>query len=128
MNKVSKQFDIIKKIKAMIKSKGPIIPNNSSMSSKMASQLQDTAYEYLKSKSKKEVFSPTYIKIAEHLCVQDNQIFCGAVFNLANIAINIEADRAPILEILSKALEDNKTNSDRAPYISQKIAEINAAK
>lgn len=128
MSRFSKQFAIIHKIKSIVKGRTDkaVLPsaNQESISQKIANRIQNTAYEHLKSKSKKDSYTPTYLVIAEQLGVDNNQIFFAAVFTLSRIAVSKKSYKKPILDILTNTLKDNNDNEDRTSYVSQKIDEI----
>lgn len=132
MGKFSKQFEIINKIKFIVKGKSiekpSRVPDQETISEKIANRIQNTAYEHLKNKAKKDSFTKTYLIVAEQLGVENNQIYFAAVYTLAKIALNNAVSKKPILDILTKALDDNKDNKERIDYTSKKISEIKAGK
>ncbi|MDR1694163.1 MAG: hypothetical protein LBR70_03105 [Lactobacillaceae bacterium] len=132
MQNFSKQFAIINKIKSIVKRKEAkaVIKsaNQETISQKIANRIQQTAFEHLKAKVKKEGYTAPYIMVAEQLGAENNQIFCAAVYTLSRMAINSKAHRGPILDILSKSLADNSGNREKSNYISKKLAEINKNK
>lgn len=131
MNNFSKQFAIISKIKSMVKGRGSSksapaskVKDNAGMPEKFANRIQDSAYRLCNTKHSKDVYTPPYKVLAEQLGVEDNQIYCAAVFSLVRIAQNESQHKEAILNILNKSYQANKNNAEREKYLSHKIAEL----
>lgn len=131
MNKFSKQFAIISKIKSMVKGRGgnksdsaSKIKDNEGMPEKFANRIQDSAYRLCSIKHSKDIYTPPYKVLSEQLGVDDNQIYCATVFSLVRIAINESQHKEAILDILNKSYQANKNNKEREKYLSHKLAEL----
>ena len=92
MPQLTKQFAIIEKLKSLVKkSTRPFRRRgeNMAISEDIARKIQKNSYDQSHAKVKDAV-TPPYKSIAEQLQVEDEQIFRGAIFNLANIALTTE--------------------------------------
>lgn len=132
MSNFSKQFAIIDRIKSIVRGRNndanKKVSDEKNISEKIACKIQNTAYEHLMAKNKKDCCTPTYIIVSEQLYVENNQIFCAAVYTLSQIAQSTKSYKKPILDILVKALKENEGNKQRYDYLSQKIADVKVIK
>lgn len=125
MTQYSSQFAIIDKIKSIVKKTGHFfVPErNSGISEAIARKIQRSAYEVSKL-PEKDVFTPPYLWIAEQLQSKDNQIFRGAVYYLADIAVNEAGHTDAILEILNKYASAAELLKEQTDYVKTKIAYV----
>ena len=109
MSKFAGQFAIIEHIKNFVKnSRRPWRKrDDGGISEGVAKRIQKKSYE--RSCQGLDTSSyPPYLKIAEQLQVNNEQIFCAAVFNLTETALNIKRYRNHIAQLL----EQSKDNAD----------------
>lgn len=130
MPNISKQFDLIQRLKKLVASTGrhllgrkPRVRDND-ISEKIAQKIQKTSYD-LSQKVIKDTFTPPYQKLAEQLEVEEPQIFKAAVYNMANIAMHRKKYRKDILDIFSRYLSDYNVSNEKKDYIKAKIDKIN---
>lgn len=110
---------IIEKIKHLVKKTGHSIFGSKGaedISADAAKQIQKDAYKYSR-QIKKDSRTPVYLSIANQLIVEDEQIFKGAIYTLANIAKNEKNNANDIINIL-------EAQTLFPDYIKQKIEEI----
>lgn len=109
MSKFAGQFAIIEHIKNFVKNSGRPWRkrDDGGISEGVAKRIQKKSYE--RSCRGLDTSSyPPYLKIAEQLQVNNEQIFCAAVFNLTETALNIKRYRNHIAQLL----EQSKDNAD----------------
>ena len=126
MNKYAKQFDVINKIKSIVKMTGRAIRSHgkrNEISEDIARKIQKSAYEYSQT-PKKEEYTPPYKQIAKQLQVHNVQIYCGAVYNLAEIAHQQAQYHDDIVRILNQQLKEKAVPIDIKEYIEQKLAKL----
>ncbi len=129
MPQLTKQFAIIEKLKSLVKkSTRPFRRRgeNMAISEDIARKIQKNSYDQSHAKVKDAV-TPPYKSIAEQLQVEDDQIFRGAIFNLANIALTAEKYAREIIVVMEKALEQEQRTPDQLEYVKNRIAAIKAA-
>lgn len=126
MSKFSKQFAIIDRIKSLVrKTTHPFRRNEREpqISEEIARKIQRSSYDLSHAKSK-DTFTPPYKMISEQLQVEDEQIFRGAVFNLANIALTTGEYAGDIIKVLEKAMDKKLRTQEQLEYLKNKIDTI----
>lgn len=88
-----------------------------------AHKIQKASYVLNNTEVKKR-FSPTYEAIVPNLDSEDPQIFNGAVWYLAKIAINKAKYKESILEILKKKSEEKRINPEFREFIKKQMQNI----
>lgn len=128
MSENSNQFSFLNKIKSLVAKTGrsflmrPSRKEND-ISEQIALKIQKNSYD-ISNKQVKDVFTPPYLKIAEQLQVEDDQIFKAAVFNLSNIAVARNKFAPEIVELLNKELQNEHNTPEKKEYIKFKLAQI----
>lgn len=126
MNQYSKQFDVVKKIKAIVRLTGRAIRAHSrrnEISEDIARKIQRSAYDFSQS-HKLEEYTPPYKQIAKQLQVRDTQIYTAAVYCLAEIARQQVRYHDDIVKILTQQLKDTSVTDELKKYIEQKLAKL----
>lgn len=126
MSKFSKQFAIIERIKSLVrKTAHPFRRQEQEpqISEEIARKIQRSSYDLSHSKSK-DAYTPPYKVISEQLQVEDEQIFRGAVFNLANIALTTGEYATDIIKVLEKAMDKKLRTQEQLEYLKNKIDTI----
>ncbi len=119
MRQFSPQFEIINKIKSIVKKTGNLLgATNQGITSAIARKIQRTAYEVSRHKEK-DAYTPPYLWIAEELQSKDIQIFKAAVSYLANIAVNEHKYTQEIITILKH--NGNSDIIEKDEYIRNKV-------
>lgn len=129
MAKQSNQFAIIDKIKSFVKGGRNLLQKSSAqpISEGMAKKIQETAYE----KSLRPIedrYTPPYLELSKQLQVDNYQIFCAAVFNMANIAVNSSKYRKEIIAIFEKTLADPIRSPEQHEYLNNKLIQLRKIK
>lgn len=125
MRQFSAQFEIINKIKSIVKKTGSFLgQTNQGITSAIAQKIQRTAYEVSRQKEK-DSYTPPYLWIAEELQSKDMQIFKASVNYLANIAVNEERYTQDIISILKQNCNSDILEKDE--YVRNKIKWIQNA-
>lgn len=115
---------LMQKISSMVVKTGKIFTHGRlSMNEKAARKIQKMAFDR-RTQTKKTVCTPTYKKIAEQLDTKYGQIFEGAVFYLAKIAMLRKRNCSDILRILQEHAASSTLSSERREYLEKKIEEI----
>lgn len=126
MNQYAKQFDVIRKIRAIVRLTGRAIRGYSrrnEISEDIARKIQRSAYDVAKS-PKADEYTPPYKQIAKQLQVHDEQIYMAAVYSLAEIARQQAQYHDDILKTLTMQLKENSLPDTWKEYIEQKIAKL----
>ena len=126
MNQYNKQFDVVKKIKAIVRLTGRAIRAHSSrhqISEEFARKIQKSAYD-VSCAPKTEGYTPTYKAIAKQLQVRDIAIFRAAVYNLIEIAKQQAVYRDEIVKILEQQFKMPFVSDETKKYIEQKLADL----
>lgn len=118
-------LSIINKIKSFVaKTSRSILwrgkPKENDISEKIAQRIQKNSYD-LSLRRFKDAFTPPYLKLAEQLQVDDNQILRAAVYNLANIAVVRTKYAEDILRLLEKYRDDDTKPQELREYAGRKI-------
>ena len=126
MNQYAKHFDVVRKLKAIVRITGRAIRSHRrhEISEDIAYKIQRSAYE-VSHTPKKEEYTPTYKQIAKQLQVRDAQIYKAAVYDLVEIAKQQAAYRDDIVKILMQQLKENKGPQDIKEYIEHKLSKLN---
>ena len=126
MNQYAKQFDVVKKIKAIVRLTGRAIrarTRRNEISEDIARKIQRSAYDVSRS-PKTEDYTPPYKQIAKQLQVRDTQIYMAAVYSLAEIARQQAQYHDDIVKILSLQLKEEMVPQDCKEYIEQKLSRL----
>ena len=129
MPKNASQFALIEKIKSFVKNTGRFLgaDDKSKITENMARKIQQTAYE--KSlREIKDVYTPPYLALAKQLEVDNYQIFCATVFNMAEIAKNSSKHRREIIEIFEKVRAEEHRSPEMAEYVDGALKELKKLK
>ena len=118
-------LSIINKIKSFVaKTSRSILwrgkPKENDISEKIAQRIQKNSYD-LSLRRFKDAFTPPYLKLAEQLQVEDDQIFRGAVYTLAISAIVRTKYAEDILRLLEKYRDDDSKPQELREYANRKI-------
>lgn len=129
MPKNTGQFALIEKIKSLVKNTGRFLgaENKNKITENMARKIQQAAYE----KSLREIkdrYTPPYLALAKQLEVDNCQIFCAAVFNMAEIAKNSAKYRHEIMEIFEKVSQEERCSPQMQETLQHAIKEIKKLK
>lgn len=125
MATVNNPLSIINKIKSFVARTSRSIlwrgkPKENDISEKIAQRIQKNSYD-LSLRQFKDAFTPPYLKLAEQLQVDDEQIFHAAVYNLANIAIVRTKYTEEIVHLLEKYRDDSAKPQELREYANRKI-------
>lgn len=124
MNNYSKQFDVIKKIKAIVRLTGRAIrTRKNNITEEIARKIQRSAYD-ISLTVKADEYTPPYKLIAKQLQVRDVQIYKAAVYNLIEIAKQQAQYRDDIIKILMKQIKEKNVPYDLIEYIEYKVSEL----
>ena len=126
MNQYAKQFDVVRKIKAIVRLTGRAIrahKRRNDISEAIARKIQRSAYD-VSHTPKTEEYTPPYKSIAKQLQVRDIQIYKAAVYDLIEIAKQQAQYKDDILKTLNQQLKDNNIPLDVKEYIEHKISEL----
>lgn len=125
------QLSLLNKIKALVSKTSKNIlwrskPKDNEISEKIAQKIQKSSYD-LSLRQLKDVFTAPYLKLAEQLQVNEEQIFRAAAYNMANIAMVRKKYREDILKIFNQYADDTTKSPEQRDYLRKKIAEIKAS-
>ncbi len=123
MNQYSKQFDVVRKIKAIVRLTGRAIRarnRKNEITEEIARKIQKSAYD-ISQHPKTEDYTPPYKQIAKQLQVRDAYIYMAAVYNLVEIALQQAQYRDDIIKILNQQLKDDAIPEDLKEYIENKM-------
>lgn len=126
MPKFSTQFAIIEHIKNFIKKSGRPWrkrDDGSDISVGIAKRIQKKNYER-SLKGLDNTTYPPYLRIAEQLQVNNEQIFCAAVFQLTETARNMKRYRIHIIHILSEAKKNSDLNAVQLKALDNALKEL----
>jgi hypothetical protein len=126
MNQYAKQFDVVRKIKAIVRLTERAIrarKHRNAISEEIARKIQRSAYD-VSHTPKLEEYTPPYKLIAKQLQVRDVQIYKAAVYDLIEIAKQQAQYRDDILKTLNQQLKDNNVPQDVKEYVENKISEL----
>lgn len=131
MTNSAKKFAIISKIKSLVSRTSRHIlwrskPKDNEISERIAQKIQKNSFD-LSRHPASDSFTPPYLKLAEQLQVDDEQILKAAVYNLANIAVMRTKYKKDILGIFEGFMSDNTRPKDYRDYVQGKINFINAS-
>ena len=125
MTKTSGQFAIIEHIKNFVKNTGrPWRKRDEhAISEDVARRLQKKSYE--RSLAPKDTSkTPPYLEIAKQLQVNNEQIFCAAVFNLAEIALNVERHKSAIYKLLQETQKTPNLTATQIKYLNTALQKL----
>lgn len=126
MPKFSTQFAIIEHIKNFINKSGRPWRNrdeSSEISAEIAKRIQKKNYER-SLKGLDNTTYPPYLRIAEQLQVNNEQIFCAAVFQLTETARNIKRYRSNIIRILEQARNNADLNDAQRKALDNALKDL----
>ena len=124
MNKYAKHFNVVRKIKAIVRLTGRAIRHSKhDISADIARKIQRSAYDF-NQQEKAEEYTPPYKSIAKQLQVGESNIYKAAVYNLVEIAKQQRRYREDIVKILAQQLKDNMAPIDTREYLENKLAKI----
>ena len=124
MNKYAKHFNVVRKIKAIVRLTGRAIRHSRhEISADFARKIQRSAYDFSQ-QEKTEEYTPPYKSIAKQLQVGESNIYKAAVYNLVEIAKQQKNYREDIVKILTQQLKDNAAPQDSREYLEHKLAKI----
>ena len=126
MSQYYKQFDVVRKIKAIVRLTGRAIRARrraNEITEEIARKIQKSAYD-ISQYPKTEDYTPPYKQIAKQLQVRDAYIYTAAVYNLAEIARQQAQYRDDIVKILTQQLKDDTLPEDLKEYIEEKLAKF----
>ena len=132
MEELKKKKGILSKIKSLVAKTGRSIiwrgrPRDNEISEKIAQKIQKSSYDF-SMRVVKDSFAPPYLKLAEQLQIEDNQIFRAAAYNMANIAVARPKYRREIVAIFENLLKDPHLDYEKQEYLRKKVNFINAAR
>ncbi len=132
MEKMDSKLGFLKKIKTLVSRTGKSIlwrgrTKDNEISEKIAQKIQKSSYDF-SMRVVKDSFAPPYLKLAEQLQIEDNQIFRAAAYNMANIAVARPKYRREIVTIFEKLLKDPHLDYEKQEYLRKKVNFINAAR
>ena len=127
MSKFAGQFAVINHIKNFVKNSGRLWHkhNDGSFSENVAKRIQQKAYER-GCREPDNSFYPPYLKIAEQLQVNNEQIFAAAVFNLTETALNIKRYRNHIVQLLEQAKENTDLTAAQIKAVDAALQKLRA--
>lgn len=128
MSKFAGQFAIIEHIKNFAKNSGRPWRkrDDEGISEGVAKRIQKKSYE--RSRRGLDTTSyPPYLKIAEQLQVNNEQIFCAAVFNLTETALNIKRYRNHIAQLLEQSKENTDLTAAQIKTVDAALQKLRAA-
>ena len=126
MNHYAKQFNVVRKIKAIARLTGRAIrahKRRNEISEDIARKIQRSAYD-ISHTPKIEEYTPPYKLIAKQLQVRDTQIYKAAVYNLVEIAKQQAQYRDDIVKILNQQLREASVPFDVKEYIENKLSSL----
>ena len=125
MNQYAKHFDVVKRIKAIVRMTGRAMRphRRDEISENIARKIQRSAYEVCR-RPKTEEYTPTYKLIAKQLQVRDAYIYKAAVYNLIEIAKQQVSYRDDIVKILKQQLKEAAVPQDIKEYIDDKLSNL----
>lgn len=88
-----------------------------------ALKIQKDSYDARKS-CKRDNYDKPYIEIIPFLDAPEYEIFCSAVMNLVNIAVNNKSDRAKIKSVLLKKVTDKNLSAEQKKYLTSQLDKI----
>lgn len=128
MSKFAGQFAIIEHIKNFVKNSGRPWRkrDDEGISEGVAKRIQKKSYE--RSRRGLDTTSyPPYLKIAEQLQVNNEQIFCAAVFNLTETALNIKRYRNHIAQLLEQSKENTDLTAAQIKTVDAALQKLRAS-
>ena len=124
MNKYAKHFNVVRKIKAIVRLTGRAIRHSKhDISADIACKIQRSAYDYSQ-QEKNEEYTPPYKSIAKQLQVGESNIYKAAIYNLVEIAKHQKRYREDIIKILTQQLTNNAAPLDTREYLETKLAKL----
>ncbi len=128
MERKTKKFAIIKKIKSLVTKTGRQIfwrgkPKDNEISELIAQKIQKNSYD-LSQLHPKDAYTPPYLSLAEQLQVEDEQIARAAIYNLAHIAVVRRQYRNDIVRLLKDYAADDTKTQEQRDYAEKKIGDI----
>ena len=126
MSHYTKQFDVVRKIKAIARLTSRAIrarKRRNEISEEFARKIQRSAYDVSRT-PKTEEYTPPYKAIAKQLQVRDIQIYKAAVYSLVEIAKQQAQYHDEIVKILNQQLKETWIPFDVKEYVEQKLSSL----
>lgn len=125
MAQFSKQMAIIAKLKSLVRKTGKFFGGKPDIgiSEEIAKKIQKSSYD-LSRRREKDSYTPPYMMVAEQLQIGEDQIFRGAVYTLAAIAMNEPKNAPAIIDILEKCIKEGSHSPEQIDYVKSKTAQI----